>query len=211
MNNYKIIDIENWKRKTHFKAFRDYVEPSYCITVELDITNFLKGIKFDGHSFTFSLIYFVAKCANEIEEFRYRFLDGDVVLFDNIDTSFTFIAPGDDVFKVVNVPMRDTLEKYVMVAKETAENQKEYFTGPMGNDIFQFSPIPWISYTHASHTISDRRDNATPIFTWGKYFKRDEKMFLPFSIQVHDSFVDALHVGRLVDKLQNLLSNYKVE
>ena len=45
MNNYEIINLNEWKRKVHFQVFRDYIEPSYCITFELDITEFLKKIK----------------------------------------------------------------------------------------------------------------------------------------------------------------------
>ncbi len=34
MNNYEIINLNEWKRKVHFQVFRDYIEPSYCITNE---------------------------------------------------------------------------------------------------------------------------------------------------------------------------------
>ena len=142
MNNYEIINLNEWKRKVHFQVFRDYIEPSYCITFELDITEFLKKIK-NRYSFTFSMIYVVSKCANEIEEFRYRFLNGVVVLFDKIDTAFTFLDNDTELFKVVNVKMTDTLDEYNALALNTVLSQKEYFTGPLGIDVFQFSPFPW--------------------------------------------------------------------
>ena len=204
MNNYEIINLNEWKRKVHFQVFRDYIEPSYCITFELDITEFLKKIK-NRYSFTFSMIYVVSKCANEIEEFRYRFLNGVVVLFDKIDTAFTYLDQDTELFKVVNVPMQDIMEDYVELAARTAREQKEYFTGPLGNDVFQFSPMPWVSYTHISHTNSGKKDNATPLFDWGKYFERDGKVLLPFSVQAHHSFVDGLHVGRLAEAIQDYL------
>ena len=76
------------------------------------------------------------------------------------------------------------------------------FTGPLGNDVFQFSPMPWVTYTHISHTNSGKKDNATPLFDWGKFYERDGKLWLPFSVQAHHSFVDGLHIGKLVEKLQ---------
>lgn len=103
------------------------------------------------------MIYVVSKCANEIEEFRYRFLNGVVVLFDKIDTAFTFLDNDTELFKVVNVKMTDTLDEYNALALNTVLSQKEYFTGPLGIDVFQFSPFPWISYTHISHTVSGKR------------------------------------------------------
>lgn len=205
-NQYKIIDETTWKRALHCQVFRNSIEPSYCVTFELDITNFLKKVRKDDLSFTLSLIYIVSRCANDIEEFRYRFLDGKIVLYDKINTAFTYLNKETELFKVVNVEMQDTLEQYNSVAARKAEDQKDYFTGPLGNDVFQFSPMPWVSYTHISHTNSGKKDNATPLFDWGKYFDRDGKKILPFSVQVHHSFVDGIHIGKLVDSLQNNLN-----
>lgn len=204
-NSYTVIDQKTWKRATHCAVFRDCVEPSFCITWNLDITRFLRSVREREGSFTMALIYAVSKCANEIEEFRYRFVDGDVVLFDHIDTAFTYLNPETELFKVVTVPLAGTMEEYVAAASKTAAEQEAYFTGPLGNDVFQFSPLPWISYTHISHTNAGRKDNATPLFDWGKYFEQDGKVLLPFSVQAHHSFVDGLHVGKLAALLQRFL------
>lgn len=80
------------------------------------------------------------------------------------------------------------------VASKAAKEQEAYFTGLLGNDVFQFSPLPWVTYTHISHKNSGKKDNATPLFDWGKYFERDGKILLPFSVQAHHSFVDGLHI-----------------
>ena len=74
MNNYKIIDQDTWKRATHCAVFRNCVEPAFCLTFDLDITAFYSKIKQKNLSFTFAMIYAVAKCANQIEEFRYCLL-----------------------------------------------------------------------------------------------------------------------------------------
>ena len=132
-------------------------------------------------------------------------MDGQPVVFDRIHTSFTYLNPDTELFKVVNVGMKDTLEEYVALAKRMEQNQKDYFTGPMGNDIFQFSAFPWVSFTHISHTDSGSRDNATPLFDWGRYFERDGRTLLPFSVQVHHSFVDGVHIGKLAKLLQDYL------
>lgn len=50
------------------------------------------------------------------------------------------------------------------------------------------------------------KENAAPLFDWGKYFDRDGKKILPFSAHVHHSFVDGIHIGRLADSLQNALN-----
>ena len=155
-----------------------------------------------------AMVYAVCKCANQIEAFRYRFLDGQIVLFYHVDTAFTYLNPETELFKVVNVPMIEDMKEYVELATKTAQEQMEYFTGPLGNDIFQCSPMPWVTYTHISHTNSGKKDNATPLFDWGKYYEKDGKTVIPISVQVHHSFVDGLHIGQFVDRLQNFFDEY---
>lgn len=75
---------------------------------------------------------------------------------------FTYLDKGSELFKVVNVEMKDTIEEYVTLAAKTVGDQKEYFI-------------------------------------------RDDKVILPFSVQVHHSFVDGIHIGKLAEILQNYL------
>lgn len=208
MNTYQVIDERNWNRAMHCMAFRNSIEPAFCVTFEVDVTNFLRSMKRQNFSFTIAMVYAVCKCANEIEAFRYRFLDRDIVLFDKIDTAFTYLNEDTELFKVVNVPMQDNLQEYIKIATKIANEQQEYFTGPLGNDVFQCSPMPWITYTHISHTNSGKKDNATPLFDWGKYYKKEGKMVMPLSVQAHHSFVDGLHMGKFADELQKYMDEY---
>lgn len=210
-NRYKVIDEKTWDRAMHCMAFRNSIEPAFCVTFEVDITNFLQKIKQQKFSFTLAMVYAVCKCANEIEAFRYRFLDGKIVLFDQIDTAFTYLSADSELFKVVNVPMQNSIQEYVKLATKTAKEQKEYFTGPLANDVFQCSPIPWIPYTHISHTNSGKKENATPLFDWGKYDEKNEHIIMPISVQVHHSFVDGIHIGKFADKLQKYLNEYELQ
>ena len=207
-NIYRVVDEKCWDRAMHCMIFRNSIEPAFCVTFEVDITNFLQKIKKQNFSFTIAMVYAVCKCANEIEAFRYRFLDGTIVLYDKIDTAFTYLNQDTQLFKVVNVPMQNKIEEYVELAAKTAREQKEYFTGPLGNDVFQCSPMPWITYTHISHTNSGKKDNATPLFDWGKYYKKNGTFFMPISVQAHHSFVDGIHIGKFADGLQKYMDEY---
>ena len=106
---------------------------------------------------------------------------------------------------MVNVPLWGSIREYVETAERTAREQKEYFTGPLGNDVVQCSPMPWIAYTHISHTNSGKKDNATPLFDWGKYYEKDGKIVMPVSVQAHHSFVDGIHVGRFAERLRKYM------
>ncbi len=207
-NSYRIIDESTWERTMHCEIFRNSVEPAFCVTFEADVTEFKKYVKDNNLSFTLAMVYAVCKCANQIEAFRYRFMDGKVVLFDNIDAAFTYLNKKTNLFKVVNVPMMDDLGEYCTKAKKIADEQEVYFTGPLGNDVFQCSPMPWVTYTHISHTNSGKKGNATPLFDWGKYYEKDGRIIIPISVQVHHSFVDGIHVGKFVDSLEKYLASF---
>lgn len=43
--NYKSIDLENYKRKSHFEYFNTLAYPYVGVTVNADITELLKVIK----------------------------------------------------------------------------------------------------------------------------------------------------------------------
>ena len=206
----KFIDVSTWDRAMHCEVFRNSTQPQYCVTFELDVTNFLQKIKKKNISFTFSFVYAVTKCANEIEAFRCRFVEGKPAIFETINTSFTYLNKDTELFKVVNVPMQEKMEDYVVLAKETEENQTAYFTAPMANDIYQFSPFPWVSYTHISHTDAGKKENATPLFDWGKFYEKDQRILMPFSVQVHHSFLDGVHIGKLAQKLKDYLDDYEL-
>lgn len=207
-NTFQIIDEKTWKRAMHCMVFRSSVEPAFCVTFEVDVTGFRRMVREKGYSFTLAMVYAVCRCANTIEEFRYRFVDGNVVLYDRIDTAFTYLDKETELFKVVNVPMQDSLDEYVKLAARTAEEQKEYFTGPLGNDVFQCSPMPWVTYTHISHTNSGKKENATPLFDWGRYQERDGRIVMPVSVQAHHSFVDGIHIGKFVEELQQYMDRF---
>lgn len=207
-DQYTIIDESNWERAMHCAIFRNCAEPMFCVTFEVDVTNFLKKIKAQKLSFTLAAVYAVCRCANDIEAFRYRFLDGKVVIYDKIDTSFTYLNKETELFKVVNVPMTDSLEEYVRLAKKTARGQREYFTAPPKNNIFQCSAIPWVTYTHISHTNSGKKENAVPLFDWGKYYEKNGRVLMPLSVQVHHSFVDGIHIGKFAEAVQKFLDEY---
>lgn len=207
MTSFQFMDMEHWKRAEHCRIFLHALEPQYCVTFELDVSHFLPFVRSRRLSFTLSLIYTVTCCAEKLEEFRYRFIEGKPALLERVHTAFTWLDPHTELFKFVRVDMADSMEAYVERAKAKAESQKTYFPGPPDEDVFVFSPMPWIAYTHVSHTVSGRKDCAVPLFDWGKYTVREGRIILPFSVQVHHSFVDGIHIGRLADELQSHLDD----
>ncbi len=204
----KFIDLKNWKRKEHFTFFYRMDYPQFNICMDLDVSNFLAFTKSKQISFYYSMIYAVTKITNEFDAFKYRIREGKVVLHDKIHPSFTDMDNDDDLFKFVTLDFQDDILEFVKVAQNASQSQKDYFSGEelIGrDDLIYITCIPWISFTHLSHTISLKRDDSVPRISWGRYYKIGEKVLLPFSIQVNHALMDGVHVGRYMDALQQYI------
>lgn len=50
-NAYKVIDEKTWERAMHCMVFRNSVEPAFCVTFDVDITNFLQHVRKQNFSY----------------------------------------------------------------------------------------------------------------------------------------------------------------
>jgi chloramphenicol O-acetyltransferase type A len=206
----KMIDLSSWDRAEHYNFFSRMDYPQYNICMNVDITNFLAAVKQKGLPFYYTLIYLVMSAANEVEEFRYRIHDHQVVLHDSIHPSFTELTADDKYFKIVTVDLEDSLEEFIKAAKLKAETQRDYFPiKDLGgrDDLIYITCIPWISFTHISHTMSFKQEDAVPRISWGKYFEECGKIKLPLSVQVHHALADGVHMVQYFNNLQEILDN----
>lgn len=205
----KTVDQSTWKRNVHYEFFKRMDYPHHSICTNLDITRFLKYLKGRGLPFYHSMIYVSTAVLNTVEEFRYRMRQDQVVLHDRVHPSFTDMEKGTELFKMVTVNLGDSLEAFVAVSRQKSDSQRDYFVyeDVAGrDDLIYFSCSPWVSFTAITHTISFNKYDSIPRIAWGKYFEEGGKILLPFSVQAHHSFVDGLHMGRYVDRLQEYLN-----
>lgn len=208
----KEINIDNWKRKNHFKFFSGMDYPHFNICFNIDITNFMLLMRERNLPLYYTLVYCSTISANEVEEFRYRMRDDKVVLHDGLTPSFTDMDDDSDLFKMVTVEMRSRLNEFVHDAVSKSSEQKEHFVlsdFKDRDDFIYYTSIPWISFTHISHTINLNRNDSVPRISFGKYFEDSMRIWLPYSVQVNHSFVDGIHVGRFKERLEDNLD--KVE
>lgn len=45
-NSYQIIDEKTWERGMHCTVFRNSVEPAFCVTFPVDVTEFKRKTKY---------------------------------------------------------------------------------------------------------------------------------------------------------------------
>ena len=206
----KYIDLENWKRKEHYKFFHRMDYSQFNICMDIDVSNFIKFTKQNGLSFYYSMIYASTTVINQIENFKYRIHDNNVVLHDKINPLFTDMSKNgqDDLFKLIFVELNDDIYEFEKNAKETNKNQRAYLELDKLNgrdDLIYITCIPWISFTHVSHPISLNKNDSIPRISWGKYYKHEDRTLLPFSVQANHALIDGFHIGKYIDKLQTFI------
>jgi chloramphenicol O-acetyltransferase type A len=195
----------------HFNFFHGMDYPHFNICANIDVTHFRKFVKTKRISFYYAMIYASAYAANEMIDFRYRIRENQVVLHDKVHPSFTDLDDdATDLFKLVTVEMQDDLLEFVKFAEAKSKNQEGYFDlkQQLGrDDLLYITCVPWISFTHISHTISLNKNDSVPRISWGKYFSNNHQILLPFSVQVNHALMDGVHVGRYLSYLQSYIDN----
>lgn len=204
------INLENWKRKEHYEFFHRMDYPQYNICMDIDVTRFLQFTRKKDLSFYYSMIFAATTVINRVENFRYRIRNDQVVMHDRVHPSFTDMNrdPEDDLFKMVTVDLSGNIYEFVKIAGQTNDNQKNFLVPEKligRDDLIYITCIPWISFTHISHSLSLNRNDSVPRISWGKYYPQGEKMLLPFSVQSNHALVDGIHVGKYVQHLQTFL------
>ena len=103
------VDIDNWNRRENYLFFRDFANPYYSVTSQVDVTEAYIRAKALGIKFSHYAMYASLRAVNSIEALRYRQVDGKVWLYDRIRLN-TAVAREDHSFASVIIPYKDTLE-----------------------------------------------------------------------------------------------------
>lgn len=201
------INFYTWSRQNHLKFFEKVDNPQFNICFNLNVTNFLKFVKENKLSFYYSMIYASTYIMNEIEDFRYKIRNGKIILHDKLQPSFTDMNKDENLFKIVTLDIGNSIIEFSNEAKQVSISQEEYFPETILNqdELIYFSCIPWISFTSISNEIVMNKEDSIPRISFGKYFNQDDKILIPYSIQVNHMLLDGVHVGKYIERLQQFL------
>lgn len=203
-----LVTIEEWSRKEHFNFFSKFDEPFFGLTVTIDCTHAYRFSKENNYSFFLTYLYLALKAANEIENFRYRIVDGQVYMFDQIDASSTINRPdGTFGFGYIGYETEDVLffENAVMEI-ERVRSSTDLIPATSGEGVIHFSAIPWLNFTGLSHARSFFHPDSCPKISFGKVTEQNGVKMMSVSIHAHHGLVDGYHVGLFVDRFQELMN-----
>lgn len=203
---FNYIDIEKWKRKQHYNYYLKNVPCTYSMTIKLDITNVIKSQK----KLYPTLLYCISKTVNKYEEFR-TILDneGKVGYFDELYPCYTIFHKENETFSNIWTEYSEDYEVFCKNYKEDMEKYGKNLDIVAKPDIpvnsFPISMLPWESFEGFNLNLQRGYEYLLPIFTLGKYYQEQDKVFIPLAIQVHHSVCDGFHLCRFIDSLRKAL------
>ncbi|WP_339919371.1 chloramphenicol acetyltransferase [uncultured Flavobacterium sp.] len=205
-----LIDLDNWPRKEHFHFFRQFEEPFFGATVQIDCTNAYAKSRALGASFFIYYLHKTLVAVNTNEPFRYRISEDKIYICDRIDGSATIgRADGTFGFSLIQYdPNFDLFKENALTEIERIQSTTGIFTRTFENDnVIHFSAIPWINFTSLSHARSYTFPDSCPKISFGKMtVSENGKRTMPMSIHVHHGLMDGLHLGQFVDYFQEIMN-----
>ncbi|MBB5637149.1 chloramphenicol O-acetyltransferase type A [Pedobacter cryoconitis] len=204
----KELDIDQWKRKEHFHFFRKFEEPFFGVTVNIDCTKAYAHAKQSGKSFFLYYLYQSLKAANTIEEFRYRIKADKVIIHDQVDASATIGRP-DETFGFSYIEFNEDFEQFYILAQQEADRVSKgtgLFPAILGESVIHYSALPWLDFSALSHARSFSFEDSSPKISFSKLITADNKKTMNVSIHVNHALMDGYHVGKFVEKFQELMN-----
>jgi chloramphenicol O-acetyltransferase type A len=206
----KYIDIENWKRRKHFEFFKKFEYPHFTICANVDITNTYRYSQKNKHSLFQTVLFALMKCCNEMEEFRYRIIGDKIAIYDEVHPGITYIAH-EDIYSNVVIPYKAKLADFLKEFEIRIEDSKDKIV--IGSedeyklDLIYISSLPWISFTAATNPVRLGYEDSVPRIIFGKHFKQEKKIMMPFSVQVNHCLMDGIHASKYFYKITEVLSD----
>jgi len=207
---FTVLNPEELRRKKTFDFYKDFEDPFFNLTANVDVTQLLNLCKKEGHSFFLLSLHAALAAANGIPEFRFRLVGEELRVYDVIHPGST-ILKSDNTFTFCYFDFDEDWRRFEekgaqKIAATLAGNI--FDPAEQRHDLVYCSSIPWISFTQFKHARKGNTKNSIPKMAFGKYFQRDNRWWLPFSTEVHHSLLDGFHIGKFYTDFQNLLDEF---
>ncbi|MCB9057960.1 MAG: chloramphenicol acetyltransferase [Calditrichae bacterium] len=208
----KNLDIDSWKRRDIYNFFKNFDDPFFGITTNIDCTNALLVSKNENISIFLVYLYASLKSANQIENFRFRVVEDSVRVYDVVHASPTINRDnGAFGFGYINYdPEFNVFYKNARSEIERVQAAKELVPSNNNADVIHYSTIPWVTFTGLKHAVHNAQKDSIPKITFGKIFKQDNRYLLPTSLHANHALMDGYHAGLFFEHFQDLMADFKL-
>ncbi len=208
---YKIVDTDNWIRKSTFLWFNSFINPCYGITKRINVKKIYMKSKETGTSFFINFLYVITKSLNSIDSFRLRIVKDEVRLYETINPAFT-VMTSLGTFDNAGFEMTDDYSEFYKRAKaeiDELKNEKKIRDGYNDSLLFNeyyITCVPWIDFESVTHPIplGDKESCSVPRIAFSKF---DKDFNLSLNITVSHSLVDGKELSDGFIAIENMIEN----
>jgi chloramphenicol O-acetyltransferase type A len=212
------IELAGWKRREHFELYREFTNPFFSVTAEVDARATREACsEAGGPSFFLATVYLALRVCNEIEAFRTRVRRDSAWVHDQVSITPTVMRP-DDTFGFVRLDPAPDFQTFAIAGKAALEEAKKVKPLVVSHDddnLIYHSTIPWVRFTSFTNALTfnalDFAADSVPRVVFGKCVKDGSRWPMPVGVEVHHSVVDGLEVGRFFEKFEAALRDFPNE
>ena len=204
------IDVEKWNRRTNFKWFSTFTNPTFSFNVKVDVTDVVNYSKETKTSFFANFLYLISKVNNELEPLRLRYVEGEVIEYGTINPTFT-VKTIDGVFNNAEFAYTKNYQDFYRRCREVVDqNNKETINPEEYNisryDRFYSSCLTTIEIEGMSQPLNfnDKNSLNVPRIFWDKYRLENGRYVMLVNFTVSHVLMD----GEDLAKALNLLKQY---
>ncbi len=201
------LDVDNWPRKDQFHFFKAFEEPFFGVCIQVDCTRAYGLAREAGTSFFLYYLHKSLVAANATEPFRYRIVEGGVLVYDQVHASAT-INRSNGTFGFSYIDYYADFAEFTASARREIDRVQQgsgLVPAVSGENVIHYSAIPWINFTGLSHARAFSFKDSCPKISFGKMTEAGGRKQMPVSIHVHHALMDGYHVGQYIDLFQELL------
>ncbi|MGL5228091.1 MAG: CatA-like O-acetyltransferase [Bacteroidales bacterium] len=217
-----IINPENWDRKSNYLFFKDFLNPSFSVTSEVECGDLFAAAKEHKFSFFLAYAYAILKAANSIKELRYRYDENNnqIYLYDKLELLSPIQVNDEGKFFTVRLPFASDFVSFHQEAKEILANipkENDPYNAELNPDtdklgLILISATPKLYFTSITTTQKSRHGADYPLINVGKMVIREGRNVMPIAITANHGFVDGFHISlffeRIGENMKQIVSAY---
>lgn len=195
--------VQDYYRRQHLDFFSRYRSPFYSVTFELDATAIKAFVERRGLPTYLNLAYFFTCALHTVEDFRYRLLDGQVVLYDQLHPALTVPAPGGR-FSFCALRFHPDLDEFNRLAGPAMERASSAVSleGAPEPDYVYFTALPKVPFTAFTHVVPDDPAAGQPRVAFGRFREEGGRLRVPVALLVNHLYIDGAALGALAERAQ---------
>lgn len=197
--------IEDYYRRQVFDRFRGYRDPFYSVSFRLKFSRMKEFLAERGYRTYLNLCYFFARATQPIEDFRVRFQEKELVLFEEIHLALT-VPAANGTFSYVWYDYDPDVARFNANVELPDPNSPPTLVGPADLNYIYFTAIPGIPFTSFTHATDDPSDGA-PRVAFGKPYEELGELWIPVGLQVNHAYVDGRPLGELYDRCEEVFAD----